>query len=547
MLGRLNRYVKNVSIFLITAALIAGMVGCGPIQYDLTISSTEGGDVTTPGEGTFAYDEGTVINLVAEADEGYQFVNWTGNVSAIVDVNAASTNITMNGHYSITANFAIAIEIWDWYDLDAVRDNLGGRYILMNDLDSTIAGYEDLASPEGNEGMGWQPIGTYDNPFIGSFDGRGYEIRDLYINRPDEDDVGLLSALDQAGFIKNIGVTNATVIGQDIVGGLLGANWDGGTVTNCYSTGSVTGEYYIGGLVGINVEGTVNSSYSTGNVTGNLGVGGLVGANGVMGPGTVTNCYSTGSVTGEYYIGGLVGANGNEGSTVSDSYATGSVAGYFSVGGLVGGNVVGTVTDSYSTGNVTGVDNVGGLVGGNEEGDVSNSYSTGSVTGKRYVGGLVGWNEEGDVSNSYSTGNVTGNEWVGGLVGLNFLHTVSDSYSTGSVTGESYVGGLVGWNEAGSVGNSYSTGSVAGNSSVGGLIGYNFEGTVNNSFWDIETSGQLTSGGGTGKNTTVTQDITTFSGAGWNITAVATSGDRNPAYIWNIVDNVTYPLLSWQS
>ncbi len=73
--------------------------------YDLTISSTEGGSVTTPGEGTFTYGEGTVVDLVAEADEGYLFYRWIGNVGTIADVNAAATNITMNGDYAITANF----------------------------------------------------------------------------------------------------------------------------------------------------------------------------------------------------------------------------------------------------------------------------------------------------------------------------------------------------------------------------------------------------------------------------------------------------------
>ena len=74
-------------------------------EYDLTISSTSGGTVTTPGEGTFTYDAGTVVDLVATPASGYQFVNWTGDVDTIADVNAASTSITMNGDYEITANF----------------------------------------------------------------------------------------------------------------------------------------------------------------------------------------------------------------------------------------------------------------------------------------------------------------------------------------------------------------------------------------------------------------------------------------------------------
>jgi len=100
-------HLKTISSFLITAALIAGMGGCtpGPAQYDLTISVTEGGEVVTPGEGTFACDKGTAVTLIVFPHTGYDFVNWTGDVETIGDVNAASTTITMNGNYEITANF----------------------------------------------------------------------------------------------------------------------------------------------------------------------------------------------------------------------------------------------------------------------------------------------------------------------------------------------------------------------------------------------------------------------------------------------------------
>jgi len=87
---------------------------------------------------------------------------------------------------------------------------------------------------------------------------------------------------------------------------------------------------------------------------------------------------------------------------------------------------------------------------------------------------------------------------------------------------------------------------VTGNSSVGGLVGWNYEGTVSNSFWDTKTSGQATSDGGTGKTTAEMKNITTFSGAEWDIITVNSLGERNPAYIWNIVDDETYPFLSWQ-
>jgi hypothetical protein len=105
--SRRGQYLARAIIFLIMIALIAGMGGCAssPIEYDLTISSTEGGDVTTPGEGTFTYDEGKDVDLVAEAEEGYRFVNWTGDVDDIVNVVDATTTITVESDCSVTANF----------------------------------------------------------------------------------------------------------------------------------------------------------------------------------------------------------------------------------------------------------------------------------------------------------------------------------------------------------------------------------------------------------------------------------------------------------
>jgi len=75
------------------------------VKYDLTIASGEGGSVTVPGEGTFECDSGRVVDLVAVPTSGYQFDRWTGDVGTIANVNAASTTITMNGNYTITATF----------------------------------------------------------------------------------------------------------------------------------------------------------------------------------------------------------------------------------------------------------------------------------------------------------------------------------------------------------------------------------------------------------------------------------------------------------
>lgn len=102
--------VKRIGVVLLAVILVAGMAGCFTpfrMQYQLTISSTEGGDVTNPGEGTFTYWGGTVVNLAAEAGEGYGFIKWTIDACEcnIADIHAASTTVTMNNDYSIMANF----------------------------------------------------------------------------------------------------------------------------------------------------------------------------------------------------------------------------------------------------------------------------------------------------------------------------------------------------------------------------------------------------------------------------------------------------------
>ncbi|MGQ9545764.1 MAG: GLUG motif-containing protein [Dehalococcoidia bacterium] len=429
---------------------------------------------------------------------------------------------------STVAGAGPPVEIRDWHDLDAVRDNLGGSYVLANDLDANAAGYLELASKVANGGKGWQPIGIYEedgtfDPFAGNFDGQGHEIRDLVINRPDEDGVGLFRAVvagenGEGGVIKNVGVVDARVAGYQAVGMLVGLN--SGNVSNSYCTGNVSADLYVGGLVGFNV-GIVSNSYSSASVSGNWSVGGLVGYNYDSGA-TVSNCYASGNVTGDSLVGGLVGYNKN--GTVANSYSDASVTGQMGVGGLVAGNDGGTVRNSYSSSNVTGDDNVGGLAGHN-------------------------WNWGAVLGSCYASGSVTGNSSVGGLVGYNdYYGTVEQCYALSTVTGQNMTGGLVGYNRA-TVMDSYAAGKVTGNSSVGGLVGDNIA-TVKNSFWDREASGIEVSAGGTGKTNAEMKDISTFSDASaegldepWDITAVAW-GETDHAYAWNIVQNQSYPFLS---
>jgi uncharacterized repeat protein (TIGR02543 family) len=100
--------MARVIILLVIVALIGGMASCVPVQHQLTISSTAGGWVISPGEGTFAYNEGKVVRLWARSALGYTFAGWSGDVATITTVKSFSTTITMNGDYSITANFGCA-------------------------------------------------------------------------------------------------------------------------------------------------------------------------------------------------------------------------------------------------------------------------------------------------------------------------------------------------------------------------------------------------------------------------------------------------------
>ncbi|NUN68476.1 MAG: VCBS repeat-containing protein [Bacteroidetes bacterium] len=176
---------------------------------------------------------------------------------------------------------------------------------------------------------------------------------------------------------------------------------------------------------------------------------------------------------------------------------------------------------------ITGDRYVGGLVGLND-GNITGCLVTGSVTtsgsNRWMVGGLVGANYQ-NIDSCFSLASVSGASWVGGLAGysVNSIYRIANSFAAGSVSGTSRVGGLVGSVESGNkLINCYATGAVTGSVSVGGLVGYTDGSAVDfsSSFWDTQTTGQAVStGGGTGKTTAEMKTSSTFTGAGWNLTA----------------------------
>ncbi|MCL2225094.1 MAG: chitobiase/beta-hexosaminidase C-terminal domain-containing protein [Defluviitaleaceae bacterium] len=192
------------------------------------------------------------------------------------------------------------------------------------------------------DGIEWIPIGTHDVPFAGTFDGGGYKITELNINRPDDDYVGLFGYVGVGATIKNLGLENATVFGGQRVGALVGF-MSGGTIERSHVSASVraNGETaaYAGGLVG-EIDGSViiRESYAQGDVeafsdegrdAGNriAAAGGLVG--GLRGRVWIENSFATGigvnavassiSLPTNAIAGGLVGRNNNVGTGIDMS------------------------------------------------------------------------------------------------------------------------------------------------------------------------------------------------------------------------------------
>jgi hypothetical protein len=540
---------------------VGGLVGRnqGTVSNSYSSGSVTGNETVG---GLVGSNEGTVSN-------SYSNSSVTGSVSVggLVGSHEYSTasnsyynydEVLINGENMITVGALFGKDFHQWLDNDKflnVNERLSqenGYYVI-----NSVSDFKQLLAFGQNATLTFRltndlDLGNEPNFYIpylaGEFDGNGHKIFDLSLSYDSVSPLGLFGYLAAGGKVTDVGLENINITGYSAVGGLVGGTQEG-TLGHCYATGTVTGNDVVGGLVGDSNFGLLSDSYSTANVTGYSVVGGLIGGN----HGTVDRSYSTGRVTGNSDVGGLVGSNLRD---VSNSYATGRVTGDDHVGGLVGLNLgLATVSNSYCTGSVIGNEYVGGLVGYNSYGAVSSSYSTGSVSGRTCVGGLVGCSEGGEskVEVSYSTATVVGNEHVGGLVGWGLDGAIIYwSYSTGSVAGTKWVGGLVGnlgssdYLRGCSVEACYSTGSVTGSKNVGGLVGELKNQATVGGFWDTQSSGQATSAGGTGKTTAEMKNIATFTEAGWNIIAVGLD-ETDPVHIWNIVNGITYPFLSWHA
>lgn len=257
--------------------------------------------------------------------------------------------------------------------------NVGKHYKLANDIDLSAFANDD-------NDKGWTPIGTYEKPFKGIFDGNGKSITGLKIDRPGESDIGLFGYVS-GGTIKNLQVT-AEVEGRLTVGGIVGRLNNYGLVQNCFINGSVTGMQGVGGIAG-EITGTskILNSGSNVNVLGLNHVGGIVGN--INSSSGVQNCYSAGSVTADredpyllaypnHYVGGIAG-------WLQDLYGNSFVRNCYSIAEIVGDNMV------------------GGIVGRGERSRIEDCFALNpSVSSEGSVERVLGYNNYASCFNLYA-------------------------------------------------------------------------------------------------------------------------------------------------
>lgn len=316
------------------------------------------------------------------------------------------------------------------------------------------------------------------------------------------------------------GYNESIVSGKDNVGGIIGENegkyendkWNGGTVANVVNATGVTGTgNKVGGLLGTNI-GSVENGRNNGTITGNEYVGGLVGSN-AQGA-TLKNLVndSSAAITGEQYVGGIAGDNagtittGNEETDETVNLINrGTITGQQYVGGVAGSNS-GTITNANNDVELNVKDKnqtaqyFGGIAGVNT-GTINKATNTADVNadGATYVGGIVGENDGTLENMAGNSGNVTGKDYVGGVAGKNNavnndpLNGVEAS-NTGTVfaTGGG-AGGIFAVNNA-NITNSKLTnnGTVIGNggNGTGGIFGVN-TGNISTSSLINEVDGQV--------------------------------------------------------
>ena len=210
---------------------------------------------------------------------------------------------------------------------ETANQNTSANAILLNDivLNKNVLNGEGLLND--GEFTQWIPIGNYNSPYKGTFDGNGKTVKGIYIET-DKFSQGLIGVNE--GTVKNVTVSDSYICSE---GGNIGAvvGYNDGIVENCKNyatTHAYENDYYaegLGGVVGMLSEGVVQRCVNYGKIMGGYSiyhVGGVVGS---MYGGTLLDSYNMGEVSGEDNVGGVVGRITNS-AMVYNCYTVGDIS-----------------------------------------------------------------------------------------------------------------------------------------------------------------------------------------------------------------------------
>lgn len=405
---------------------------------------------------------------------------------------------------SLTEVPAGYIGVYSAEDLNNVRNNLSGKYILMNDIDLTAATSEN--GTFANNGLGWRPIGTKGMPFAGIFDGNGYKIIGLKQSIKSGEIIyaGLFGYVKN-GKIMNLGMENSSIAAENTsmdsataityAGGIIGYGYNV-TISNSFNTGSVTAdsvfEGFAGGIAGF-IESdysqisSVSDSYNAGPVKGKSVTGGLAGETKRV---KFTNVYNTGALNGTTSdaTGGIVGDLFYS-SSITNAYNSGPITFLDEGAGIAGYSVQSRISNSHNEGEMTSTASSstgGGIVGYAYETVVSKTYNSGRINSSgnsSEAGGIVGYTyNKSSISESYNTGDITAIGNVGGIAArLHGSSVANQTYNTGTITGN-YSGGISGSSSSGTIQDSFNIGHIYGKYDMGGITGFASNGTIKRTY-----------------------------------------------------------------
>lgn len=259
----------------------------------------------------------------------------------------------------------------------------GVTFALKQDIDIRIL-------CEGMDNTGWIPIGTTTYPFKGTFDGGGYAVKGLLLDRPTMERVGLFGVANSNAAIENLTVSGS-VRGNNYTAGIVGYNQ--GRIENCSNEVSVTasdGSLQVGGIAGYNT-GTILASRNTGAV--NVGfstfVGGVAGTN----LGTIENCRNAAALCStSSMLGGITGNNASDGN-IRVCLNNGSITGKSTIGGIAGNNQ-GRIANVFNRGRIISDNGTAGGIAGSTEssGTVRAALNVARVSGYADTAGVCGYN-----------------------------------------------------------------------------------------------------------------------------------------------------------